>query len=76
MIEICRTSSVLDILLKANRVPQSSIRHSDNDNTFTWSGPSGVFGCIGQRRVAPASDNDIYTVAARFEANLRRKSWG
>jgi hypothetical protein len=24
-----------------------------NTNTFTWSGPSGVLGCTGQRRVAP-----------------------
>jgi hypothetical protein len=23
------------------------------NNTFTWSGPSGVLGCTGQRRVAP-----------------------
>jgi hypothetical protein len=27
----------------------------NNNNTFTWSGPSGVLGCIGQRRVAPAT---------------------
>jgi hypothetical protein len=26
----------------------------NNNNTFTWYGPSGVLGCIGQRRVAPA----------------------
>jgi hypothetical protein len=26
---------------------------ADNNNTFTWSGPSGVLGCTGQRRVAP-----------------------
>jgi hypothetical protein len=25
-----------------------------NNNTFTWSGTSGVLGCTGQRRVAPA----------------------
>jgi hypothetical protein len=24
-------------------------RGIDNNNTFTWSGPSGVLGCIGQR---------------------------
>jgi hypothetical protein len=27
----------------------------DNNNTFTWSGPSGVLDCTGQRRVAPAA---------------------
>jgi hypothetical protein len=27
----------------------------NNNNTFTWSGPSGVLGCTGQRRVAPAA---------------------
>jgi hypothetical protein len=26
---------------------------SNNNNTFTWSGPSGVLGCTGQRRSAP-----------------------
>jgi hypothetical protein len=25
----------------------------NNNNTFTWSGPSGVVGFTGQRRVAP-----------------------
>jgi hypothetical protein len=25
-----------------------------NNNTFTWSGPSGVLDCTGERRVAPA----------------------
>jgi hypothetical protein len=28
--------------------------HSYN-NTFTWSGPSGVFDCIGQRPIGPAA---------------------
>jgi hypothetical protein len=27
----------------------------NNNNTFTWSGPSGVLGCTGQRPVAPAA---------------------
>jgi hypothetical protein len=27
--------------------------NSDNNNTFTWSGPSGVLGCTGQRPVGP-----------------------
>jgi hypothetical protein len=26
---------------------------ANNNNTFTWSGPSGVLGCTGQRREAP-----------------------
>jgi hypothetical protein len=25
-----------------------------NDNTFAWSGPSGVLGFTGERRMAPA----------------------
>jgi hypothetical protein len=31
------------------------LRMSYNNNTFTWSGPSGVIGCTGQRRLAPAA---------------------
>jgi hypothetical protein len=31
---------------------RSCVHH--NNNTFTWSGPSGVLDCTGQRRVAPA----------------------
>jgi hypothetical protein len=27
----------------------------NNNNTFTWSGPSGVLDCTGQRRIAPAA---------------------
>jgi hypothetical protein len=38
---------------------QSPLRFSvslcQNNNTFTWSGPSGVLDCAGQRRVAPAA---------------------
>jgi cellobiose-specific phosphotransferase system component IIB len=34
---------------------QSALEHdvTNNNNTFTWSGPNGVFGCIGQRPVGP-----------------------
>jgi hypothetical protein len=39
-------------------IPQPSGQHpinkNNNDNRFTWSGPSGVFGFTGQRRLAPA----------------------
>jgi hypothetical protein len=28
-------------------------RPTKENNTFTWSGPSGVLGCTGQRRIAP-----------------------
>jgi hypothetical protein len=38
---------------------------SDNNNTFTWSGPSGVLGCTGQRRGAPLSVV-VHIVRVRF----------
>jgi hypothetical protein len=34
--------------------PESPVAANDNNDTFTWSGPNGVFGFTGQRRVAPA----------------------
>jgi hypothetical protein len=29
--------------------------NNNNNNTFTWSGPSGVVDCTGQRPVGPAA---------------------
>jgi hypothetical protein len=34
-------------------VANDEVEAANNNNTFTWSGPSGVLGCTGQRRVAP-----------------------
>jgi hypothetical protein len=30
---------------------RSKLKQKNNNNTFTWSGPSGVLGCTGQRRL-------------------------
>jgi hypothetical protein len=30
--------------------------NNNNNNTFTWSGPSGVLGCTGQRPVGSAAE--------------------
>jgi hypothetical protein len=36
--------------VKWERLKPHSGGRSNNNNTFTWSGPSGVLGCTGQRR--------------------------
>jgi hypothetical protein len=40
---------------RGHRRGPEDVARGDNNNTFTWSGPNGVVGFTGQRRVAPVA---------------------
>jgi hypothetical protein len=50
----CRTNTEMKELMLSRNTPLISRKTRHNNNTFTWSGPSGVFGCTGQRPIGPA----------------------
>jgi hypothetical protein len=49
-------------------------RHNNN-NTFTWSGPSGVFGFTGQLRVAPLEHCALAKFTLAVPLNLPFVGW-
>jgi hypothetical protein len=46
---------VLDNFARVVSLCSEGATLNNNNNTFTWSGPSGVLGFTGQRRIAPAA---------------------
>jgi hypothetical protein len=58
-------------LYEGSMVNRLSANNANNNNTFTWSSPSGVLGCTGQGPVAPAADYRNAMMILKFrEAKL------